>query len=205
MIGTIAVQVIAENLDSVNDVVKKIEVLDTILDHLVKRLEDRRLPATSLPTASPVPGPEVSGNGKEVISAVQAVAETIRGVEESLNVVGQDMGVLGGALDEMGGQIRGLERHWGPCSGLEGLVKVQSALEGLGRKVGALGGGLTASKNKEGSSKEEAKLENVSELTSRMDELHDLVAGNGESFSKGLAAVQQHVVRKVYHGAIWSH
>ena len=135
----------------------------------------------------------VSGNGKEVISAVQAVAETVRGVEESLRVVGQDVGGLGGSLDEMGGQVRGLERDGGACSGLEGLAKVQSALERLGSKVGALGGGLTTPKKKEGGSKEEAKLENASELASRMDELHDLVAGNGESFSKGLAAVQQDV------------
>ena len=70
---TIAVQVIAENLDSVNDVGKKIEVLDTIqsglsklgsLDRLVERLEGQRSGAApALTVAAPVPVPELAREG----------------------------------------------------------------------------------------------------------------------------------------------
>ena len=127
----------------------------------------------------------MSGNGKEVIGAVQGVQEVAKGLEESLRTISEDLGGLGGSLDELGGQVRGLEREGGTCSGLEGLAKLQSSVDRLGSKVGSLSTSGSVARGEGG-----AKVENAGELSSRLDDLHDLVAQNGENFSKGLVNVQ---------------
>merc|ERR1719445_6389 len=56
-----------------------------------------------------------SGNGKEVVAAVQQVAESVKAVEESLKQVCQDVGGLGGSLDEIAVKSE-LWRRRGECA-----------------------------------------------------------------------------------------
>ena len=136
----------------------------------------------------------VSGNGKEVVAAVQQVAESVKLVEESLRQVSRDVGGLGGSLDEIGSQVRALEKEGGACSGLEGLAKLQSSVERISSKVSGLasrgvGGPIRQESGGEGGGGGEGI---VTDVGGRIDVLHELLVQNGErfeSFSDRLTAV----------------
>ena len=133
----------------------------------------------------------VSGNGKEVVAAVQQVAESVKVVEESLRQVSENVGGLGGSLDEIGSQVRALEKEGGVCSGLEGLAKLQSSVERVSSKVSGLssGGVVVQASKKEGGKevvvKEVAGLKSDSRLDmihSMITENHEILVQNGEKF-----------------------
>ena len=124
----------------------------------------------------------VSGNGKEVVAAVQQVAESVKVVEESLRQVSEGLGGLGGSLDEIGSQVRALEKEGGVCSGLEGLAKLQSSVERMSSKVSGLtsGGVVVQAAKKEGG--KEVVLKEVADLKtdSRLDLVHSMITENHE-------------------------
>merc|ERR1719187_1187549 len=128
----------------------------------------------------------VSGNGKEVVAAVQQVAESVKVVEESLRQVSENVGGLGGSLDEIGSQVRALEKEGGVCSGLEGLAKLQSSVERMSSKVTTIaGGGVVVQAGKKEGGKEVADLQPDSRLEvihSMITENHEILVQNGEKF-----------------------
>merc|ERR1719334_1228803 len=126
----------------------------------------------------------VSGNGKEVVAAVQQVAESVKAVEESLKQVCQDVGGLGGSLDEIGSQVRALEKEGGVCSGLEGIAKLQSSVERMSSKVTAIAGGGVAVQSGKKEAGKEVLVKEVADLQtdSRLEVIHELLVQSGEKF-----------------------
>jgi len=145
----------------------------------------------------------VSGNGKEVLLAVQAVGDQLKGVEGILGDVKSDLGGFGGSLDELGGQVRNMERDSSTlCSGAEGITKLQSGLERLGANVKALekstrSGGGVASARVEKDTGPVGVIDDVggnySDLKSQLDDLHDMVAQSEETLTSGLTGVKNEI------------
>merc|ERR1719318_1140984 len=81
----------------------------------------------------------VSGNGKEVLLAVQAVGDQLKAVEGLVGEVKGDLVGLGGSLDEIGGQVRSMDRDDKTmCSGAEVVSKLQTSVERLTSNVKSL-------------------------------------------------------------------
>ena len=147
----------------------------------------------------------VSGNGKEVLLAVQAVGDQLRAVEGVLGEVKGDLGGLGGSLDELGGQVRSMERDSSTlCSGAEGITKLQTSLDRLCSNVKALekasrsgsGGGSSGVKHEKDSAPVGSIDDaggNYSDLKSLLDDLHDMVAQSEETLTTGLSGVKNEV------------
>jgi len=143
----------------------------------------------------------VSGNGKEVLLAVQAVGDQLRGVEVLLGEVKGDLGGLGGSLDEIGGQVRSMDRDSNTvCSGAEVMFKVQTSLERLTSNVkswekASRSGGSVSVKTERASTPAggDDVGGNYSDLKSQLDDLHDMVAQSEETLTTGLTGVKQEV------------
>eukprot|EP00090_Calanus_glacialis_P004110 TRINITY_DN13042_c0_g1_i1.p1 TRINITY_DN13042_c0_g1~~TRINITY_DN13042_c0_g1_i1.p1 ORF type:complete len:1677 (-),score=602.43 TRINITY_DN13042_c0_g1_i1:383-5413(-) len=142
----------------------------------------------------------VSGNGKEVLLAVQAVGDQLRGVEGLVGEVKGDLVGLGGSLDEIGGQVRSMDRDSNTtCSGAEVVSKLQTSVERLTSNVKSLekasrsGGSSSVKQERDATPVGDDLGGNYSDLKSQLDDLHDMVAQSEETLTTGLTGVKQEV------------
>eukprot|EP00092_Neocalanus_flemingeri_P017244 GFUD01018647.1.p1 GENE.GFUD01018647.1~~GFUD01018647.1.p1 ORF type:complete len:1673 (+),score=562.04 GFUD01018647.1:126-5144(+) len=142
----------------------------------------------------------VSGNGKEVLLAIQTVGDQLRGVEVLVGKVKGDVGGLGGSLDEIGGQVRSMDRDSTTvCSGAEVVSKLQSSVDRLTsnvknwEKAGRSGGSSNIKDRDMTSAAVDDVGGNYSDLKSQLDDLHDMVAQSEETLTTGLTGVKQEV------------
>jgi len=143
----------------------------------------------------------VSGNGKEVLLAVQAVGDQLKAVEGLVGEVKGDLVGLGGSLDEIGGQVRSMDRDDKTmCSGAEVVSKLQTSVERLTSNVKSLekasrsGGSSSSVKQERDTTSVGDDLGgNYSDLKSQLDDLHDMVAQSEETLTTGLSGVKQEV------------
>lgn len=143
----------------------------------------------------------VSGNGKEVLLAIQAVGDQLRSVDVLVGELKGDLGGLGGSLDEIGGQVRSMDRDSNTvCSGAEVVSKLQNSVDRLTssvktwEKAGRSGGSSSIKvEHRDKTSGGDDVGGNYSDLKSQLDDLHDMVASSEETLTEGLTGVKQEV------------
>jgi len=142
----------------------------------------------------------VSGNGKEVLLAVQAVGDQLRSVELLVGDLKGDVGGLGGSLDEIGGQVRSMDRDSNMnCSGAEVANKLQSSMDKLTSSVKSWekagrssGGGSSRNRDIPQGGGDDGGGNN-SEVKSQLDDLHDMVATLEDTMTNGLTGMKAEV------------